>query len=176
MTNYVHLSLFFVALLASPVHAQDERYLSEHEKNVRIVQQYLDKAELDLNKILRGITDTEVNIYFRSNSAEINDYFSRQAIIKVAKLLHLYPMLYVRIEGFTDVRGSKAYNKQLSERRVEAVKKILLDVSRADPKRLYTHGHGEHSAQYTADDEAGMFYDRRVNIGLIVHKNSAPRR
>jgi outer membrane protein OmpA-like peptidoglycan-associated protein len=151
--------------------AQTGAPLTEYEELKQTVRPYLEKNQRDVQQILRGLTGLEVTIYFRTDSAVI-DRFSALQIYNVAKIMALYPMVRIRIEGFTDVRGSKVYNKALSERRVEAVKRVLFQAERGlDPGRIYSHGYGgEWTAQYKRGDPEGMFYERRVTIGFIVHR------
>ena len=48
----------------------------------------------------------------------------------------------MRIEGHTDTRGSRWYNKRLSQARANAVREYLIQHG-IDPKRLVAVGYGE---------------------------------
>lgn len=49
----------------------------------------------------------------------------------------------IYVVGFTDARGTEAYNMDLSKRRADAVKDYLVRVHGVDPGRLITLGKGE---------------------------------
>ncbi len=143
--------------------------LSELEENIRDIQPYLASNAADVQKILRGLTWLRFDVYFRSDSAEL-DYFNSQQIFDVVKMMRIYPMLYVTLSSRTDARGSKAYNKKLADRRLAVAYDIFTKVNKIDPKRIFTVNFGEANARYKADDKEGMFYDRKVEIHLLVYK------
>lgn len=64
-----------------------------------------------------------------------------KALGQVVKKLHEHPTA-VLIEGHTDAAGSDSYNKDLSQRRAEAVKRFLID-NNVPEKWLETHGYGK---------------------------------
>jgi outer membrane protein OmpA-like peptidoglycan-associated protein len=65
------------------------------------------------------------------------------------------------VAGHTDAKGSAQYNKQLSLRRAEAVKRFLV-AKGMDPKRLDTVGYG--SERLLAADRPEDPSNRRVEI------------
>ena len=65
------------------------------------------------------------------------------------------------VAGHTDAKGSAPYNKQLSLKRAEAVKRFLV-TNGMDPKRLDTAGYG--SEQLLAPDRPEYPSNRRVEI------------
>lgn len=88
-------------------------------------------AALDPNReIIVSKTSNYVKIIFRdsmmfaTNSSTLQSS-ARQKVQKVAKLLENYPQTVVSIAGFTDDRGSYAYNQKLSEKRAKTVADIL---------------------------------------------------
>lgn len=66
------------------------------------------------------------SVYFPFDQSVV-DQANYQEIIKLVMYLKANPGTRVKISGNTDVRGSNAYNDALSDRRVKAVKKILLE-------------------------------------------------
>lgn len=68
----------------------------------------------------------------------------------------------VVIEGHTDVRGSDAYNEQLSLQRAQAVRRYLVGVHRIDPARLRAVGLGEYALLAGLDPRAAE--QRRVQF------------
>jgi outer membrane protein OmpA-like peptidoglycan-associated protein len=76
---------------------------------------------------------------------------SKPVLIAVGQVLLSHPEFReVKIEGHTDIRAGDAYNMNLSQRRVESVKKFLVEEQGIDPTRLKPDGLG-HTAPI-ADD------------------------
>lgn len=67
-----------------------------------------------------------------------------------------------RIEGYTDSKGSAAYNMRLSERRALSVKSYLVEHSGIEATRLNSMGYGEESPLDPKDPENPA--NRRVQI------------
>jgi OOP family OmpA-OmpF porin len=93
-------------------------------------------------------------------------------IEKVANFLKAYPKTSGELEGHTDSMGSEEYNKTLSERRAESVKKYLVDNFNVDAARLSTMGYGESNPVASNETDDGRQKNRRVvaNIVTIVVK------
>jgi OOP family OmpA-OmpF porin len=93
-------------------------------------------------------------------------------IEKVANFLKAYPKTSGELEGHTDSIGSEEYNKTLSERRAESVKKYLVDNFNVDAARLSTMGYGESNPVASNETDDGRQKNRRVvaNIVTIVVK------
>ncbi len=72
-----------------------------------------------------------------------------------------YPELNVVIEGHTCTRGTAAYNKKLSQRRADAVRKYMVDKG-IDSKRLTAKGFGFDRPIASNKTEAGRIQNRRV--------------
>ena len=83
----------------------------------------------------------------------------------MAGILNQYPNTFVRVEGHTDSRGSNEYNMELSIRRANAVKNLLLQRGVAD-SRIEVVGFGETMPVATNDTEAGRQKNRRVEIKI----------
>jgi outer membrane protein OmpA-like peptidoglycan-associated protein len=86
-------------------------------------------------------------------------------IYKIADALMQYPDTVARVEGHTDNTGTEAYNMDLSVRRAQAVKNIL--IQRGVPSsRVEAVGFGESMPIATNDIEAGRAQNRRVEIKI----------
>ncbi len=78
----------------------------------------------------------------------------------------------VRIEGYTDSKGSDAYNQKLSERRAVAVKQWLVQKEGLSGARMTTQGFGAkrpvapNTKPDGSDDPEGRQKNRRVEIVL----------
>lgn len=102
-----------------------------------------------------------LNVNFATNSADvIND--SVDDIKEVAEFLRSYPETTVVIEGHTDSSGAAAYNKVLSQRRAEAVVKILVEQLGVANSRVTAVGYGQERPLVANDTAANKAKNRRV--------------
>ncbi|NUP84686.1 MAG: OmpA family protein [Burkholderiaceae bacterium] len=84
-----------------------------------------------------------LQVRFGFGSAEIADVARPQLDALAAGIRMLPAERAVLVEGHTDVIGSDAYNRELSHRRAEAVKRYLSAAHGIDPDRLLTAGFGK---------------------------------
>ncbi len=89
---------------------------------------------------------------------------SGPVIRMIAKGLETNPALKIRIEGHTDSSGAAAHNMDLSKRRAEAVKAVLVSQFKIDPARLTTDGLGATKPVDTNDTPQGRAQNRRVEL------------
>ncbi|OPY87971.1 MAG: Outer membrane porin F precursor [Smithella sp. PtaU1.Bin162] len=87
-------------------------------------------------------------------------------IDSLAAVMNKYPDLKVTIEGHTDDVGSAAYNKKLSQKRAEAVKKYLVNKKGIDAKRLTAKGFGEEKPIASNKTKEGRQKNRRVEAAV----------
>jgi outer membrane protein OmpA-like peptidoglycan-associated protein len=71
-------------------------------------------------------TASSLEVYFSPDSIELTDA-AQTALVSVAKEMEEHPTLTVELGGYTDPRGATDYNYGLSQRRVDAVRKFLMD-------------------------------------------------
>ena len=89
---------------------------------------------------------------------------SAAPIRAVAKALEANPALKLTIEGHTDSVGEAAHNLDLSKRRAEAVKAVLVEQFKVDAARLATNGLGAGKPLDTNDTPQGRAQNRRVEF------------
>jgi outer membrane protein OmpA-like peptidoglycan-associated protein len=163
--------------------AQLERQRIELEKKSLELQQ----KELDLEKARQ---EFQVQQSGRSLSMNLSgdvlfDYDkavlkpeAELALKKVAVVLSQFPESKVTVEGYTDSKGTKATNMQLSRERAQSVKDWLVKNGGVAAATISTKGFGE---QYPmapnknadgSDNPLGRALNRRVSI--IVEKPPAP--
>ncbi len=102
-------------------------------------------------------------ILFDTNSDRIKPE-SAPAIQTIAKALGANPNLRLLIEGHTDSVGNAAANLDLSKRRAEAVKGVLVSQFAVDTARLTTAGLGATKPIDPNDTPQGRAQNRRVEF------------
>jgi OmpA-OmpF porin, OOP family len=108
---------------------------------------------------------TLTGVTFDFDSANLTES-SRPVLDGVAGGLKQHPHLLVELQGYTDSKGSVAYNMRLSRRRAESVRQYLIGDG-VDPTQLTAHGYGpEHpvASNRTAD---GRSQNRRVVLEVL---------
>ena len=91
-------------------------------------------------------------------------------IDRIADILIKYPMTVIQVEGHTDSTGSESYNMDLSTRRAEAVKNLLVQKG-VDPSRILTMAFGESKPIASNETDYGRAQNRRVEIKVAPTTN-----
>jgi len=113
--------------------------------------------------------DLAADVLFDFDKAELRREAS-DALKKVADVIREKARGAVRIDGYTDSKGSDSYNQGLSQRRAEAVRKWLVEKEGLKAVSFQTAGHGAKNpvAPNTkpdgSDDPEGRQKNRRVEI------------
>lgn len=118
--------------------------------------------ELRAERTNRGIVMTLSDVLFDKAKAELKPG-GLPPLDKLADFLHEHAGRRVRIEGYTDSRGSAGYNQDLSERRALTVKSALIGRG-IDPDRITAVGLGENYPKADNETAAGRRQNRRVEI------------
>lgn len=116
-----------------------------------------------LSVVLKG------DVSFDTNSSVVRPGLYGE-LDRIASVLVQYPQTLIRVEGHTDSVGSEAYNMDLSRRRAEAVKNLLLQRG-VDGSRMEVVGFGESTPVATNDTEAGRQKNRRVELKIAPKAN-----
>ena len=77
------------------------------------------------NRYKQKAVDT-VEIYFAFDKADLSEG-AQMALLGVVTELEASPTLIVRLRGFSDLTGTRDYNVGLSQRRVESVRRYLIE-------------------------------------------------
>ncbi|GAA5315928.1 MAG: OmpA family protein [Candidatus Pelagadaptatus aseana] len=102
-----------------------------------------------------------LKLYFDNDSAVVKEaYYSE--IKRVADFMETYSNTKVEIQGHTDSRGSAAYNKNLSQRRADAVAKVLVEKFGVEAGRVSAKGYGEDMPIASNEAIEGRAANRRV--------------
>ncbi|MCB9569246.1 MAG: OmpA family protein [Myxococcales bacterium] len=103
-------------------------------------------------------------IYFKFDKWDI-DPVSYKVLDEVMDTLNAAPTIKVWVDGHTDSKGSNKYNKKLSQKRVDAVAKYLIDKG-IGADRLEPRGFGEEVPIADNKTAEGRAENRRVEFNL----------
>ncbi len=103
-------------------------------------------------------------ITFQPNLAELDENSELQ-IENISKIMRAYPMVNIKIGGYTDNTGDATTNLMLSKSRADVVKK---GISRNDIKvtRIQSEGYGIEHPIAPNDTEEGRAQNRRIAINV----------
>lgn len=125
-------------------------------------------SEMEARQSERGMVLTLSDVLFDFDSSKLNSG-ANKVVNELASFLNNYPERTVQIEGFTDSIGSAEYNKNLSQRRADALKQALIKAG-ISSQRIETIGYGEEFPVATNMNEAGRQQNRRVEV-IISNEN-----
>lgn len=115
------------------------------------------------NRYNQKTADT-LEVYFGFDKAELTDG-AQTALLGVIKELQGNPTLVVELGGYTDPKGTVDYNYGLSQRRVESVRRFLVEKG-VPLSRVQAVGLGPITAKETPDEKK-----RRVTVKMMVDQD-----
>jgi outer membrane protein OmpA-like peptidoglycan-associated protein len=119
-----------------------------------------DRIRLDDTRIT-----TFERVYFKTNSDEIDER-SHEMLTEVAAILKVNPDMKIRVEGHTDSRGGAEYNRELSQRRADSVRKFLIK-NGASGRQIEAEGLGQSRPIDSNETEEGRARNRRVEFHIV---------
>jgi OOP family OmpA-OmpF porin len=129
-------------------------------------------AALRSRETARGTVVTIPDVLFETDRAELKPGAMRD-LYQLVSQLRDHPDRSISIEGYTDATGAASYNRDLSERRAEAVEAFFVR-NGIDRSRITTRGLGEAYPVASNDTEAGRQQNRRVEV-VISHGGEGMR-
>ncbi len=139
------------------------KMMDNQERDMRQALAKSDAAAVSREGNLLAVT-FKGDVTFDTNSTIVRPGLMSE-INRVAGVLTQYPQTLVRVEGHTDSVGSDAYNMDLSIRRANAVKNLLVQRGVTE-NRIDAVGYGKTMPVATNDTEAGRQKNRRVEIKI----------
>ncbi|HEY6101172.1 MAG TPA: OmpA family protein [Anaeromyxobacter sp.] len=134
---------------------------------------YLDKQAKELEKVAETrrtengiLVQMRNDVLFDTGSAVLKPE-ALERLEKVGDILGRYGEDRVRVEGHADSTGSARYNEELSQRRADAVRKVLLGRGVAE-RQITSLGMGETRPLATNATAAGRARNRRVELHVDV--------
>jgi outer membrane protein OmpA-like peptidoglycan-associated protein len=85
---------------------------------------------------------------------------------RIAKILKDSPKMQIEISGHTDNVGSKKYNEQLAQKRIDSILFYLKNQADIDESRIIVKNYGETMPEADNSTELGREQNRRVEIVL----------
>lgn len=118
-------------------------------------------AEPEPEKVAPAVVMTKtLHAHFDVDKSKVRAA-DKAEIIPVADAMKNNPGSTATIVGHTDSTASEAYNQKLSERRAEAVKKVMVEQG-VNPDAIETSGRGELEPVESNDTAAGRQANRRI--------------
>lgn len=139
------------------------RMMDNQERDMREALAASEAAAIRREGDLLAVT-FKGDVTFDTNSTVVKPGLYNE-IDRVAGVLTRYPQTLIRVEGHTDSVGSDPYNMDLSSRRANSVRDLLVQRG-VSFNRIQTIGYGETMPVATNATEAGRQLNRRVEIKI----------
>ena len=133
----------------------------DNTNSENIEESYVTEAKKDEANLL--VLDTN-KLNFDYNSANIKDEYN--SILEKIKKYIEDKNLKISIIGYTDSKGTKSYNKELSLRRAESIEERLIALGLAPERIIETVGKGDSNPIASNDSEDGRAKNRRIEIKI----------
>jgi len=169
------------ATIAKKQAALERQRIELEKKSLELQQKELDlekaRQEFQAQQSSRSLSmNLSGDVLFDYDKAELKPA-AEEALKKVAIVLSPFPESKVTVEGYTDSKGTKSVNMQLSRERAQAVKDWLVKNGGVAATNIFTKGFGEeypiapNKNTDGSDNPLGRALNRRVSI--IVEKPAA---
>ena len=160
----------------------DRQRIELEKKSLELKQRELDleraRQEFQAQQSGRSLSmNLSGDVLFDYDKASLKPE-AEEALKKVAVVLSQFPESKVTVEGYTDSKGTKARNMELSRERAQSVKDWLVKNGGVAAVSISTKGYGEQNAIAPnanpdgTDNPLGRALNRRVSI--VVEKPAAP--
>ncbi len=132
------------------------------ERAASVVQQQEQLQSLQGVNTSRGMVVTLADVSFANGQPSLNAD-GRLAVQKLAEFMSRYRTRKVAIESFSDYAGSVRDSQDFSERRADAVRRVLLEAG-INADRIVARAYGREFPIATNETAAGRAWNRRVEI------------
>ena len=106
-----------------------------------------------------------VELFFRTEESGLAGT-TEDRLAKLAALIEPMDGAVIRLDGYTDARGTEKYNSTLSMARAEAVREALIRGG-MPPERVIVTATGETASTAGEQDTDGMALERRVEMNVV---------
>ena len=164
-------AMLSVLLVSAPTTAKKITTSNLRDNTRRSTAVEVDGTNVDDLEISKSENDPDVvvldtsKLKFDFNSATIKDEYN--PVLKKLKDYIESKDCKISITGYTDSKGTKEYNRELSLRRAESVEEKLIDLGLPPEKIIETKGNGDKNPVASNDTEEGRSANRRIEIKFI---------
>ena len=130
------------------------------------LQRANDAHKLAEGKFLYEVVLSDDSVKFPSNADELSGEATQRLAELAQRLKSENRNVYLEIQGHTDAAGDEGYNRQLGEKRAEAVRRTLSQQGVA-LNRMATISYGEDSPVADNTSREGRAQNRRVAIVVL---------
>lgn len=117
---------------------------------------------------IQVILDEKSDVRFEYDKSDLTA-MAKTNLDKLVPVFNEYPDTDILVVGFTDSKGSDAYNQGLSEKRSASVVSYLKSKG-ISSSRLSSSGQGEASPRGDNETEAGRAQNRRVEFAITANE------
>ncbi|MBT8086570.1 MAG: DUF456 family protein [Gammaproteobacteria bacterium] len=111
----------------------------------------------------------DMDLLFRTDESTLLDT-TGERLTQLAATLATMPDIRIQLDGFADTRGDEQYNFELSKKRVEFVRGLLIDAG-VHPDQVIFSAHGESTARDETLDSYAL--ERRVGVKLFINDTTS---
>lgn len=150
----------------------------ELETQYQLALQELEERDLrtaslqgfDSDAVVICCANTELVLHFRTGSAALENHYHAD-LQRLAASVQDIPDAYVEITGYSDRRGNARDNLQLSQQRIDAVRRTLA-INGVSQHLIVGNAFGDSRPLHEEESLEGNFFDRRVSIRVRSRNNT----
>lgn len=124
-----------------------------------------DMLGLPADVLVNSKTFLPSDLLFEYNSDQLRES-ARNGLMKLAMVIDRHPKLYCWVDGYTDLIGGEDFNRSLSQRRADAVKKYLVQGLGIPESRIISRGFGKANPLIGQGSIEEQSPNRRVEIKM----------
>ena len=164
-------AMLSVLLVSAPTTAKKITTSNLRDNTMRSTAVEVDGTNIDNLEISKSENDPSVvvldtsKLKFDFNSATIKDEYN--SVLEKLKNYIEAKNHKISITGYTDSKGTKEYNKELSLRRAESLEEKLIELGLSPDKIVETKGNGDNNPVASNDTEEGRAANRRIEVQFI---------
>ncbi len=143
-----------------------QQTVAELNRDISVIDSDLRRLQSQARPELLALLQAgiEMDLLFRTDEHVLMDG-THSRVGQLAATLAKMPDVQVQLDGFADERGDELYNRDLSARRAEAIRQLLLE-NGVDENRIKIVAHGEAPATDSNPDSYAL--DRKVSLTLFI--------
>jgi len=123
-------------------------------------------ASLSLSAMAHTPKELDIDVNFATESTIIHQQY-RDQVQRLAQYLKKNPATRIEIKGYADETGDAAFNQDLSKRRAEAIRMMLVEDYDIAPEAVNAAGIGESDKAAPHDGTEGNYRNRRVQARVL---------